>query len=69
MAVTNLQFLIAALTGEIDDGGASFEAEVHYHIACPHFQGEENLPCEDHEPSREICVPCKMQWLEAEFDT
>lgn len=69
MAMTNREYLISALNGEIDDGGVSFEAEVHYHIACPHFYGEENLPCEDQEPSREICVPCKMAWLEAEVDS
>lgn len=25
----------------IDDGGATEEAEVHYHIKCPYFVGDE----------------------------
>lgn len=64
--MTNLQYLIACLTDQIDDGGASFEAAVHYHIACPHFLCDENLPCEDQEPSRKVCYPCKVAWLNAE---
>lgn len=64
--MTNLEYLISVLNGEVDDGGASFEAVVHYNINCPHFCGEEGLPCEGQQPRREICVPCKMAWLEHE---
>jgi hypothetical protein len=64
--VTNLEYLIACLRDEIDDGGASYEAAVHYNIACPHFCGEKVLPCDNEEPSRKLCVPCKMKWLKQE---
>lgn len=66
--MTNLEYMIAALTDQIDDGGSCYEAAVHYNIACPHFLGEQNLPCDRHEPSREICVPCKVEWLNKEID-
>ena len=65
---TNLDYIVAALTDEIDDGGASFESVVHYHLSCPHFSDEIGLPCDDAEISREICVPCKMEWLEKEYE-
>lgn len=64
--MTNLEHLIAALTGQIDDGGSAYEAAVHYNIACPHFLGEQNLLCDGLAPSREICVKCKMEWLNTE---
>jgi hypothetical protein len=64
--MTNLEYLIACLRDEIDDGGASFEAAVHYNIACPHFSNKPNLPCDNAEISRELCVDCKMKWLESE---
>lgn len=64
--MTNLEYLISVLCGEVDDGGASYEAVVHYNIACPHFLGERNLRCENRSPCREICVTCKMEWLEQE---
>lgn len=66
--MTNLEYLIAALTDKIDDGGSAYEAAVHYNIACPHFLCEQNLPCDRRAPSREICVPCKMEWLNKEID-
>ena len=67
---TNLDYIIAALTGEIDDGGASFESVVHYNIDCPHVEGETDLPCDSPnvEPCRDICVPCKIEWLYGEYD-
>ena len=64
--MTNLENLISVLSGEVDDGGASFEAAVHYNIACPHYSGMDGLRCENREPCREICVECKMEWLETE---
>ena len=66
--MTNLEYLLIALKDEIDDGGASFEAAVHYNIACPHYYGKKDLLCEDKKPCREICVECKMKWLEEEYD-
>lgn len=67
---TNLDYIIASLTGELDDGGASFESVVHYNISCPHFEGEPNLPCDkpNVEPSWDVCVPCKIEWLYGEYD-
>lgn len=66
---TNLEYIIAALSDEIDDGGASFEAVVHYNLSCPHFSDEKGLPCDYAEISRELCVQCKMDWLGKEYDT
>lgn len=54
---------------DIDDGGASEEAEIHYHLNCPYFSGDERGLCQDGiEPCREQCVNCKMQWLLNEVD-
>lgn len=68
--MTNLEYIIAALTGEIDDGGASWDACVHYNINCPYSDGDKRCHCrnlpEDVEPSREMCVECKAEWLESE---
>ncbi len=66
--MTNLEHLIAALTDEIDDGGAAYEAAVHYNIACPHYFCVKNLPCEGRKQIREICVQCKMEWLDKEVE-
>jgi hypothetical protein len=66
---TNLDYIIAALTDQIDDGGASFESVVHYYISCPHYSDETGLPCDYAEISRDVCVRCKMEWLEKEYDT
>lgn len=53
----------------IDDGGASEEAEVHYHVNCPYFSGDERCLCsKDKEPCRDLCVKCKFQWLLDEVD-
>lgn len=66
---TNQEFLIACLNGEVDDGGASWEAELHYHIACPYFNGDERALCNDSEEmSRDLCVECKRKWLESPID-
>lgn len=82
--MTNQEMLIAALNGEIDDGGASWEAWMHYHINCPYFGGDRRCRCypEDYrqgkadgvkfkdaaEPERDMCVRCKAEWLESEVD-
>ena len=43
----------------IDDGGASEEAEVHYHINCPYLSGDERGLCVNGKEScRELCVNC-----------
>lgn len=69
--MTNLEYLIAALTGQIDDGGASEEAAIYYNIDCPYFHGDprahcRGLDCEN--ITREVCVACKAEWLESEVD-
>lgn len=55
---------------EIDDGGASEEAEIHYHVNCPYFGGDERALCHDRENDidRELCVECKRKWLLQEVD-
>ncbi len=82
--MTNQEMLIAALTDQIDDGGASWEAWIHYYINCPYFSGDRRCHCypdefrngtvdkvayEDRkETTRELCVGCKAEWLESEVD-
>lgn len=54
----------------IDDGGASEEAEVHYHINCPYFLGDKRALCHNKkdEICRDICVECKRNWLLQKVD-
>lgn len=82
--MTNKEMLIAVLNGEIDDGGASWEAWVHYHINCPYRNGDRRCHCypdayrngeadtvrfkDEKEATRELCVGCKGEWLESEAD-
>lgn len=71
--VTNREY-IANLLAEpswIDDGGASYEAMVHYNISCPYRAGDERAHCfgkTDDFIARENCVPCKEEWLDQEVD-
>lgn len=71
---TNKDYLIAVLTEDIDDGGASYESAVEYNIACPYRHSSDCL--NDHEGNqydskkyRDGCVRCKLAWLEREYDT
>ena len=67
--MTNLEYLIAALTGGIDDGGASEEAAIYYNINCPYYDGDERCHCKGTlDITREMCVACKAEWLESEVD-
>ena len=62
--MTNLEYMIASLTNQIDDGGASYEATVHYNVNCPYFEGDERAHCYNKGldyPSRENCFPCKRE--------
>ena len=54
----------------LDDGWASEEAELHYHINCPYFTGDERALCHNRENDigREMCVACKSNWLLQEVD-
>ncbi len=71
---TNKDYLIAVLTDNIDDGGASYESVAEYDIACPYYG---NSDCyNDHfgneydtKEYKEGCVKCKLAWLEREYDT
>lgn len=69
--MTNLEYMIASLTDQFDDGGASYEATVHYNVKCPYFEGDERAHCHgkglDY-PSRDNCFPCKHEWLNSEVD-
>ena len=71
---TNKDYLIAALTDSIDDGGASYESVAEYDIDCPYVMGADCL--NEHEGNeygkaeyREGCLRCKLAWLEREYDT
>ena len=68
--VTNWDYMKLAIDGEIDDGGASYEATIHYSIACPYFYGDPRAKCngKDVEPNRDLCVECKEQWLNDEYE-
>ncbi len=65
---TNKDYLIAALTDDIDDGGASLEAVTYYNISCPYSSGKTR--CDDYpfEIPRDVCVECKTEWLAKEYD-
>lgn len=68
--MTNQELLIKALNEEIDDGGATMEAEIYYHIACPYRFGDKRALCndDDNDTCREVCFKCKAQWLDSEVD-
>ena len=68
----NREYIAALLDDEnyIDDGGASYESVVYYHIDCPYYSGDKRAHCrgKGHEMTREQCTACKMEWLEMEVD-
>ena len=71
---TNKDYLIAALTDSIDDGGASYESVAEYDIDCPYISSADCL--NEHEGNeygkaeyREGCLRCKLAWLDREYDT
>lgn len=53
-----------ALEKLIDDGGASEEAMIHYHIGCPYFSNKDCKLKDNEEPNRKTCVRCKSDWLD-----
>ena len=71
---TNRDYLIAALAGDIDDGGASYDAAARYNIECPyssdrdcyneHFGNDYGTAA-----YREGCLQCKLAWLARKYDT
>lgn len=66
--MTNREYLIAALTDQIDDGCASEEAAIYYNIACPYYANDPRSKCRYRELDRETCVACKWEWLDSEVD-
>ena len=54
----------------IDDGWATEEAEVNYHINSPYFAGDERALCHNRENDigRDLCIKCKIQWLLDDVD-
>lgn len=69
--MTNKEYIVMLLSDNelIDDGGASFEALVHYHINCPYHCGDKRAHCHNKTLSYERCVACKTEWLDMEVDT
>lgn len=56
---------------DIDDGGASMEAMIHYNIECPYHVGDKRAKCTKMKicgPTREQCLECKYDWLKNEVD-
>lgn len=71
---TNKDYVIACLTGSIDDGGSSYESMTKYNINCPYFGDDDCL--NEHEGNKydtkeynEGCVRCKLSWLNRQYDT
>ena len=71
---TNRDYLVAALTDAIDDGGASYESMTEYNINCPYL-GYSNCLNEhegneyDTKEYKEGCIRCKLAWLDRGYDT
>ena len=71
---TNKDYLIAALSGNIDDGGASYESLAHYEISCPYIWDRDCLNEHEHnkydtKEYNDGCVRCKLAWLDRLYDT
>ena len=67
--MTNWEMMKAAIDDEIDDGGASWEATIYYNISCPYFAGNLEAKCHGgKDSSRELCVECKAEWLDKEYE-
>ena len=46
------------------------ESIIAYHVACPHYAGDENLPCNGLNypwSTLDVCGPCKLAWLDEEM--
>ena len=74
--MTNREFMVGLLQdwAFIDDGGAAYEAMVHYSVKCPYYAGDDRALCrvngrqDDSLVNRDNCVACKEQWLDSEVD-
>lgn len=70
-SMTNQEYMIAALTGQIDDDGVGREAVIYYNIGCPYRIGDPRAHCFgtfELAGDRAACVACKEEWLESEVD-
>ena len=71
--MTNREYLIRSLDNPNwrDDGGASYDSWLHYHISCPYFSGDTRAHCHG-KPDGYIdwdnCNACKEEWLDKEVD-
>ncbi len=65
--MTNREVMIKALQDDFDDWGYT-ESVIAYNIACPHYSGDENLPCDGMTvvDTLNVCGPCKLAWLDEE---
>ena len=63
-------FRLGARVYDPFDNGADGESVIYYNISCPYFRGDERARCKDQIMimNRELCVECKMDWLNAEVD-
>ena len=68
--MTNREYIIAALSGKFDDGGATEEAVTYYHVECPYYEGDDRSHCDGSgtKINRETCSDCKAEWLDDEVD-
>lgn len=71
---TNKDYLIAALTDSIDDGGASYDSAVEHNIDCPYIRSADCLneyEGNDYKTAAydDGCLRCKLSWLNRRYDT
>lgn len=72
--VTNKDYIIAALTHNIDDGGSSYVSVAEYQIDCPYVWDKDCLNYHKNtthgtKEYNENCVKCKLAWLDRAYDT
>lgn len=71
--MTNREYMIEQLQDDsfIDDGGASYEAMIYYHISCSYDCDDERSECYGKpldKINRDMCVRCKEKWLDSEVE-
>lgn len=71
--LTNREYVIALLSDDnfVDDGGASYEAMVHYSVNCPYIGNDERAHCHGKDVdyiNRGNCFYCKQEWLDKTVD-
>lgn len=55
---------------DFDNGGATEEAEIRYHINCPYYGGDKRAECygSNDDINEDQCYFCKYKWLEMKCD-